>query len=89
MEDGVVRRRRWLDRERFLDLLSATDRIPGANSTALAIHVGYGRGGFPGLVVAGSCFILSARLIVLAPPWPTAASAGFPSSSGCSTASSR
>ena len=66
MEDGVVRRRRWLDRERVLDLLGATDRIPGANSTALAIHVGYVRAGFPGLVVAGSCFILPGRLIVLA-----------------------
>lgn len=69
MEDEVVRRRRWLTREKFLDLLGATNLIPGPNSTELAIHVGYLRGGWPGLVVAGSCFILPAALIVTAFAW--------------------
>src|SRR5919206_5254846 len=69
MEDEVVRRRRWMTRERFLDLLGATNLIPGPNSTELAIHVGYLRGGWPGLVVAGSCFILPAALIVTAFAW--------------------
>jgi len=49
--------------------LGATNLIPGPNSTELAIHVGYLRGGWPGLVVAGSCFILPAALIVTAFAW--------------------
>jgi len=64
MEDEVVRRKQWLSREEFLDLLSAANLIPGPNSTELAIHVGYQRGGWRGLLVAGACFILPAALIV-------------------------
>ena len=64
MEDEVVRRRKWLTRERFLDYLGATNFIPGPNSTELAIHVGHARAGWPGLLVAGVCFILPAALIV-------------------------
>ena len=64
MEEEVVRRRRWLDHERFVDLLGATNLIPGPNSTEMAIHIGLLRGGWKGLVVAGSCFILPAMLIV-------------------------
>ena len=48
MEDEVVRRRRWLTREQFLDLLGATNLIPGPNSTEMAIHVGFVRAGWPG-----------------------------------------
>jgi chromate transporter len=66
MEEEVVRRRRWLTREEFLDLLGATNLIPGPNSTEMAIHVGHRRAGWPGLLVAGTCFILPAVLIVLA-----------------------
>jgi chromate transporter len=69
MEDEVVRRRRWLSREKFLDLLGATNLIPGPNSTEMAIHVGYLRAGWPGLLVAGSCFILPAALIVFGFAW--------------------
>jgi chromate transporter len=64
MEDEVVRRRHWLDRSQFLDLLGATNLIPGPNSTEMAIHIGLVRAGWRGLVVAGSCFILPAMLIV-------------------------
>ncbi len=64
MEDEVVKRRRWLDHQTFLDLLGATNLIPGPNSTELAIHIGLVRAGWKGLVVAGSCFILPAMLIV-------------------------
>ena len=52
------------DRNEFLDLLGATMLIPGPNSTEMAIHLGYRRGGLPGLIVAGSCFIIPATLIV-------------------------
>jgi chromate transporter len=55
MEDEVVRRRRWLTREQFLDYLGATNLIPGPNSTELAIHIGHARAGWPGLLVAGVC----------------------------------
>ena len=64
MEDEVVRRRGWISRDRFLDLLGATNLIPGPNSTEMAIHIGHARAGAAGLVVAGACFILPATLIV-------------------------
>src|SRR3954465_13592789 len=64
MEDEVVRRRRWLTRDQFLDYLGATNLIPGPNSTELAIHIRTGRAGWPGLIVAGASFIVPATLIV-------------------------
>lgn len=69
MEDEVVGRRGWMTREQFLDLLGATNLIPGPNSTEMAIHVGYTRRGLPGLLVAGACFILPAVLIVGVIAW--------------------
>lgn len=63
MEDEVVRRRRWLSPERFLDLLGATNLIPGPNSTEMAIHIGWTRRRFAGLVIAGASFILPAMLL--------------------------
>jgi chromate transporter len=69
MEDEVVRRRRWLTRERFLDLLAATNLIPGPNSTEMAIHIGHLQAGWAGLCAAGVCFILPASLITLALAW--------------------
>lgn len=65
MEDEIVRNRKWLTKEKFLDLYGATNLIPGPNSTELAIHLGYERGGWLGLILAGACFILPAMLIVL------------------------
>ena len=69
MQDEVVRRRRWLDHQQFLDLLGATNLIPGPNSTEMAIHIGLVRAGWKGLMVAGSCFILPAMVIVWALAW--------------------
>lgn len=69
MEEEVVRRRKWLTSEEFLDLLGATNFIPGPNSSELAIHIGHRRAGWPGLIVAGICFILPATLIVTAIAW--------------------
>lgn len=66
MDSEVVNRRQWMSREKLLDLLGITNLIPGPNSTELAIHIGYERAGWGGLVVAGSCFILPAMLIVWA-----------------------
>lgn len=69
MHDEVVRRRGWVSEEEFLDLLGATNLIPGPNSTEMAIHLGFRRAGWRGLVTAGACFILPATLIVLAFAW--------------------
>lgn len=57
MEDEVVARRRWLERDEFVDLLGATNLIPGPNSTEKAIHIGHRRAGFAGLVMAGACLV--------------------------------
>ncbi len=69
MRDEVVERRRWLTDADFLDLLAATHLIPGPNSTEMAIHLGYRRGGALGLLLAGACFILPATLIVGGLAW--------------------
>jgi chromate transporter len=69
MRDEVVRRRGWLTDQRFLDLIGATNLIPGPNSTELAIHLGYDRARWRGLVTAGVCFILPAALIVTVLAW--------------------
>lgn len=64
MKEEVVNRRQWMTEEEFLDLLGATNLIPGPNSTEMAIHIGYRQGGWRGLLLAGICFILPAALIV-------------------------
>src|SRR5262245_16878061 len=69
MEDEVVRRRRWLRREQFLELLGAANLIPGPSSTELAIYIGGLLGGRVGLVLAGVCFILPAALLVALLAW--------------------
>jgi len=69
MHDETVKRRKWLTDQEFLDLVGATNLIPGPNSTEMAIHIGYLRAGWLGLVVGGTCFILPAVLIVLVLAW--------------------
>ena len=69
MDEEVVRRRHWLTEQEFLDYLSAVNFIPGPNSTEMAIHIGHRRGGWPGLVVAGTCFIVPAAILVGVLAW--------------------
>lgn len=69
MHDELVKRRKWLDEQRFLDLLGATNLIPGPNSTEMTIHLGFVRAGWTGLILAGVCFITPAALITLALAW--------------------
>jgi chromate transporter len=64
MEDELVRRRKWLSREKFLDLLGASSLIPGPSSSELAIHIGYLRAGWAGLLIGGTCFIFPAAILV-------------------------
>lgn len=69
MQEEVVRRRKWMTEEKFLDLLGMANLVPGPNSTEMAIHIGHQRAGFPGLVVAGVSFILPAALLTSAIGW--------------------
>src|SRR4029077_7039996 len=69
MEDELVRLRKWLSREKFLDLLGASNLIPGPSSSELAIHIGYLRAGWAGLLVGGVCFILPAAVLVACIAW--------------------
>ncbi|MQA86069.1 MAG: chromate efflux transporter [Streptosporangiales bacterium] len=82
MHSEVVRRRGWLDEQRFVDLIGATNLIPGPNSTELAIHLGYDRARWKGLLAAGACFILPAALIVGVLAWAYLRYGGTPAAEG-------
>lgn len=69
MHDETVKRRQWLSDQEFLDLVGATNLIPGPNSTEMAIHIGFRQTGWLGLIVGGACFIAPAMLIVLFLAW--------------------
>jgi len=69
MRDEVVKRRQWITEQHFLDLIGATNLIPGPNSTEMAIHISFVRAGWAGLVLGGVCFITPAMLIVIALAW--------------------
>jgi chromate transporter len=63
MEDEVVTKRKWMTHQHFLDLIGATNLIPGPNSTEMAIHTGFHKAGVIGLIIAGSCFIFPAVIL--------------------------
>ncbi len=65
MRQEVVEKRKWISEQHFLDLIGATNLIPGPNSTELAIHIGQDRAGWKGLLISGFCFIFPAVLITL------------------------
>lgn len=69
MEERFVRRRQWLSRERFLDLMGAVNLLPGPSSTELAIYLGEVRAGFLGLLLAGAAWILPAAVMVAGLAW--------------------
>ncbi|PYR46375.1 MAG: chromate transporter [Acidobacteria bacterium] len=82
MEHEVVRRRGWLTSGQFLDLLGATNLIPGPNSTEMAIYIGHARAGWPGLLVAGAAFIVPSTLIVGAIAWAYVRYGSLPATTG-------
>jgi chromate transporter len=82
MEEDFVRRRAWVTRERFLDLLGAVSLLPGPSSTELAIYLGEIRAGLAGLIVAGGCFILPATILVVALAWAYVEFGALPQVSG-------
>jgi len=63
MEEEVVNKRKWMSRQHFLDLMGATNLIPGPDTTEMTMHCGHERAGAPGLFVAGACFIFPAVVI--------------------------
>lgn len=69
MENEVVRKRKWFSSEYFLDIVSASNLIPGPNSTEMTMHIGHERAGWRGLLVAGICFIFPAVLITAVFAW--------------------
>ncbi len=69
MEDEVVTKRKWMTQEHFLDLMGATNLIPGPNSTEMTMHVGHERAGWKGLFTAGFCFIFPAVVITSVFAW--------------------
>ena len=78
LEDEVVTRREWMDRQHFLDLVGATNLIPGPNSTEMMMHIGYERAGWRGLVAAGASFILPAVLLTGMAAWAYASWGSLP-----------
>jgi chromate transporter len=78
MEEETVRRRHWLSRQEFLDLLGAANLIPGPTSTETAIYIGCQQAGWVGLLVAGVCFILPAAVIVTVLAWAYVLFASLP-----------
>jgi chromate transporter len=82
MREEVVRRRRWMTDQQFLDLLGVTNLIPGPNSTEMAIHIGYAQAGWAGLLAAGAGFIVPATAIVLALAWVYAQYGTTPTATG-------
>ena len=69
MREEAVVKRKWMSEQHFLDLVGATNLIPGPNSTEMAIHIGQERAGWKGLVIGGFCFIMPAVLITLCIAW--------------------
>lgn len=65
MEEEIISKRKWISKEKFMDFYGATNLLPGPNSTELAIHLGYERGGILGLILGGVSFILPAMLSVI------------------------
>lgn len=63
MEEEVVTKRKWMTKQYFLDLIGATNLVPGPNSTEMTMHCGHERAGWKGLFVAGICFIVPAIII--------------------------
>jgi chromate transporter len=78
MEEEFVRRRQWISHDQFLDMLGASNLVPGPSSTEVAIHIGHHRAGWRGLIAAGTCFIIPSMLIVMAFAFAYAKFGSFP-----------
>ena len=82
LEEEVVNRRKWLSHQQFLDFFSVSGMIPGPTSTELVIHLGMTRAGWPGLLVAGLCFITPAVLLTTLLAWGYVTFGALPAAEG-------
>ena len=82
LQQEVVERRGWISQDEFLDHLGASNLIPGPTSTELVMHIGRKRGGWLGLVVAGTCFILPAAVMAGIIAWAYVRYGKLPAVSG-------
>jgi len=82
MDDEVVNRSRWLDRQRFLDLLGVANLLPGPSSSELAIYIGQSQAGWAGLLMSGACFILPAALLTAMIAWAYMRFGSLPQTTG-------
>ncbi len=82
MRQEVVLKRKWLTEDEFLDFWGISNLVPGPNATELAIHIGYRYAGWPGLVLAGLCYIIPAMAIVLGLAWTYVEYGGLPALTG-------
>jgi len=69
LREEVVTRRKWMTQERFLDMVGASNLVPGPTSTQTVMHTSYARAGWPGLFLGGTLFILPAATLVLLCAW--------------------
>lgn len=69
MDDEIVKKRKWISSQHFLDLIGATNLIPGPNSTEMTMHCGHERGGKLGMFVAGISFVFPAVVITMVFAW--------------------
>lgn len=65
IENEMVVKRKWIDHQHFMDVLSTSYIIPGPNAVEIVMHCGKERGGRLGLIIAGIAYILPAMLICL------------------------
>ena len=82
MEHESVEQRGWLTRDQFLDLVGACNLLPGPSSTQVAMALGYTRAGWPGLTIAGICFILPASILTFALAWAYVRYGSLPQAQG-------
>ena len=69
MHHEIVVRRKWIDDQRFLDIMGAVNLIPGPNATEIAAHLGLIRAGWPGLIMAGGLFIIPGAAAIMVVAW--------------------
>src|SRR6516164_3587565 len=61
----VVRDRRWLSDEEFLDAVSLAQSLPGANSANAISYIGLKLGGIQGAAISVASFILPSFLMMV------------------------
>lgn len=66
IEEEVVNKRKWIDRDAFLDLLAVAQTIPGVFAVNMSINIGYRLRKTRGAVTCALGCVLPSFLIILA-----------------------